>query len=96
MPSIGQRVKLHKHPHQPIGKVVDINRQMDTVIVEWEDRNLIPSRETYPHYAFVDGTFIYVQSEFRSIYGECECGSEKTYGKNAFHSDWCPKNENLP
>lgn len=24
---------------------------------------------------------------------KCECGSEKTYGANAFHSDWCPKYE---
>jgi hypothetical protein len=22
---------------------------------------------------------------------ECECGSEKTYGKDATHVDWCPK-----
>ena len=21
----------------------------------------------------------------------CECGSEKTYGQHATHSDWCPK-----
>jgi hypothetical protein len=21
----------------------------------------------------------------------CECGSEKTYGPQATHSDWCPK-----
>lgn len=23
----------------------------------------------------------------------CECGSEKTYGKNSLHSAWCPANE---
>lgn len=22
---------------------------------------------------------------------KCECGSEKTYGKNTAHSSWCPK-----
>lgn len=21
----------------------------------------------------------------------CECGAEKTYGKQTSHSDWCPK-----
>lgn len=21
---------------------------------------------------------------------KCECGAEKTYGKNAHHSHWCP------
>jgi hypothetical protein len=24
-------------------------------------------------------------------FGECECGAEKTYGKNAPHSTWCAK-----
>lgn len=22
---------------------------------------------------------------------KCECGSEKTYGRNTAHSSWCPK-----
>lgn len=24
---------------------------------------------------------------------KCECGSEKVYGEDATHSDWCPKYE---
>lgn len=24
---------------------------------------------------------------------KCECGSEKTYGKNTVHSSWCPKHK---
>ena len=24
---------------------------------------------------------------------KCECGSERVYGEDAVHSDWCPKYE---
>jgi len=27
---------------------------------------------------------------------KCECGAEKTYGKDAPHSSWCPKYEEVP
>ena len=27
--------------------------------------------------------------DYRPRYGECECGAEKTYGKDATHSGWC-------
>jgi hypothetical protein len=29
--------------------------------------------------------------DYKPRYGECECGAEKTYGKDAPHSTWCTK-----
>lgn len=59
--NLGSRYKLIKHPYQPIGRAIDYDIVTGEVLVEWDDKSLIPPRDHYPQELFTNGTFVVVE-----------------------------------
>lgn len=88
---IGKRVKLIRHPYQPIGTITEVNMITDMVTVEWDDRKLIPPSDRYPSLSFADGTFIFIDDNSPYHTGSCECGAKYNRDFPHIHSFWCPR-----
>lgn len=81
---VGDKVRVRNHSNNITGTVVelvvDYSYGATDYVVEFDDKNLIPSRMTYSYW----------QLEYiKSVVSKCECGL--TYAREGGkHSDWCP------
>ena len=75
---VGQKYKLVRHPHTPIGTITEVDATMDLVTVEWDNKELIPPMEKYPLEAFSNGAFELIPENTYAFEG----GNGYCYGHN--------------
>lgn len=54
---MGARYKFVSHPSQPVGITKAFNSMSKEILVEWEDKDLIPPQDLYAEDMFSNGNF---------------------------------------
>jgi hypothetical protein len=92
---MGGRYRLVRHPSQPIGVAKHSNGNRE-ILVEWENKQLIPPSDYYSEDMFSDGSFEYLGWASDSYLGDYDhsqqCGHEwATYTGITRVFEYCTK-----